>query len=214
MEGDFLKGELPSSDLYALARILHDWPPETAKKLLSKVFHALDPGGVLLIGEKLLNEDKRGPYWAQMQHLNMLTIAEGRERTFTQYRTLLHEAGFAELMAAVTDGPLDFIRAVKPDPQGYRVNFGADIDVKVIQSDPPQSREVRLPFEQEAEMYFSFFEDAPVGFVISRLDGQLVLVNKAYADILGRSVEETLHMTTRTSHPQGMRKMTRIRWRR
>ena len=39
------------------------------------------------------------------------------------------------------------------------------------------------------------FETAAIGLALSRMDGQLVDVNPAYARILGRSVEETLQLT-------------------
>jgi len=38
------------------------------------------------------------------------------------------------------------------------------------------------------------FKEAPVGLALCRLDGQLVAVNQAYADLIGRSIEETLKL--------------------
>jgi acetylserotonin O-methyltransferase len=197
--GDFFKDKLPKADLYALARIIHDWPEKEVEKLLRKVFDAIEDGGAILIGEKILNENKRGPYWAQMQHLNMLAVADGRERTFDEYQKLLQAAGFISVAAAFTDGPLDFIRADKPGGKRKYV-----IRVEPAEPEANNGNEIaRVPFEQEAEMYFSFFEDAPIGFVISRMNGQLILVNKAYADILQLSVEETLLRNYQSFTPKG-----------
>ena len=67
--------------MYSLGRILHDWPEDRIRLLLSKIYAALPAGGALLIAEKLLDEDKSGPTPAQMQSLNMLVCTEGRERT-------------------------------------------------------------------------------------------------------------------------------------
>ncbi len=89
------KDELPPADLYALGRILHDWPEERIRMLLPKIYAALPDGGGLLIAEKLLDEDKSGPTPAHMQSLNMLICTEGRERTLAEYRALLAGAGFA-----------------------------------------------------------------------------------------------------------------------
>ncbi|MEX2027457.1 MAG: class I SAM-dependent methyltransferase, partial [Pirellulaceae bacterium] len=68
--GDFFSDPLPRGDLYALGRILHDWTEEKIIRLLTRIHAALPPGGGVLIAEKLLDDDKTGPRWAQMQSLN------------------------------------------------------------------------------------------------------------------------------------------------
>ncbi len=40
----------------------------------------------------------------------------------------------------------------------------------------------------------TLLEQSPIGLALSRLDGSLVEVNSAYAQILGRSIDETLHL--------------------
>jgi acetylserotonin N-methyltransferase len=100
--------------LYSLGRILHDWSEDKIRLLLRKIGEALPPGGGLLIAEKLLDEDKSGPTPAQMQSLNMLICTEGKERTLSEYTTLLREAGFASVEARRTGTPLDAILAIKP----------------------------------------------------------------------------------------------------
>lgn len=112
--GDFFVDPLPPGDLYALGRILHDWSETKCVTLLQRIFAALPAGGGLLIAEKLLREDKTGPRWAQMQDLNMLTCTEGRERTLTEYRSLLESIGFHSITGHTTDAPLDAVLALKP----------------------------------------------------------------------------------------------------
>jgi len=111
--GDFFQDELPRGDLYALGRILHDWSEDKIERLLARVYASLPPGGALLIAEKLLDDDKTGPRWAQMQSLNMLTCTEGKERTLDQYRQLLEAAGFRRVQGQRTPAPLDAILAEK-----------------------------------------------------------------------------------------------------
>ncbi|MFQ3591751.1 MAG: methyltransferase, partial [Gemmataceae bacterium] len=82
---DFFTEPLPAGDLYAVGRILHDWGEDKIHALLNKIAAALPVGGGLLIGEKLLDDDRTGPSWAQLQSLNMLVCAEGKERTFGEY---------------------------------------------------------------------------------------------------------------------------------
>ena len=81
--------------------------------LLKRIFDRLPAGGALLIAEKLLDDDKRGPLWAQMQSLGMLLYTEGKERTVGEYEALLEQVGFAEVRGAKTPSPLDAVLAVK-----------------------------------------------------------------------------------------------------
>jgi acetylserotonin N-methyltransferase len=111
--GDFFADPLPPGDLYTLGRILHDWTQEKILRLLARIHDSLSSGGALLIAEKLLTEDKTGPRWALMQHLNMLVCTEGKERTLSQYESLLRRVGFADVQGRRTDSPLDAILAVK-----------------------------------------------------------------------------------------------------
>lgn len=111
--GDFFQGELPKADLYALGRIVHDWSEPKIKLLLKRIYDALPSGGGLLIGEKVLWEDRTGPRWALMQSLNMIVCTEGRERTFAEYVALLEEAGFKSVEVFRTSVPLDAMLAVK-----------------------------------------------------------------------------------------------------
>jgi acetylserotonin N-methyltransferase len=111
--GDFFKDELPEADLYALGRILHDWNEEKIRTLLAKIYAALPETGALLIAERLIDEDRRGPVGAHMQSLNMLVCTEGRERTLSEYAALLREAGFTKVEGRVTGAPLDAVLAEK-----------------------------------------------------------------------------------------------------
>jgi len=111
--GDFFVDPLPPGDLYAVGRILHDWTEEKILRLLSRIHNRLPAGGALLIAEKLVNDDKSGPRWAQMQSLNMLVCTEGKERTLDEYAALLQLAGFADVQGCRTNSPLDAVLATK-----------------------------------------------------------------------------------------------------
>jgi acetylserotonin N-methyltransferase len=112
--GDFFRDALPSADLYALGRIVHDWGEERVGDLLARVHAALPPGGGLLLAERLLADDRSGPLPAQLQSLNMLVCTEGKERTEREYRALLEASGFTDVTCHRTGTPLDAIFAVKP----------------------------------------------------------------------------------------------------
>jgi acetylserotonin N-methyltransferase len=113
-EGDFFEDELPAADLYALGRVLHDWPEPKIARLLDRIFHRLPPGGALLIAERLLEDDGAGPLAVNLQSLNMLICTEGRERTPADYARLLRAAGFTEIEHRRTGLTLDAVLALKP----------------------------------------------------------------------------------------------------
>ena len=51
-------------------------------------------GGVLLILEKVLQDDKRAPISCLLDDLMLATISRGRERTESEYQRLLEMNGF------------------------------------------------------------------------------------------------------------------------
>lgn len=112
--GDFFVDALPDWDLYSLGRILHDWTETKVLALLKRIFDRLPSGGALLIAEKLLDPDKSGPLWAQMQNLNMLICTEGKERTLSEYEAILAHVGFTDVIGVTTISPLDAVLALKP----------------------------------------------------------------------------------------------------
>jgi len=70
--------------------------------------------GNYFAAEKLLDDDKLGPRWAQLQSLNMLCCTEGKERTLSEYEQLLRSAGFTgEVLGCRTPSPLDAVLALK-----------------------------------------------------------------------------------------------------
>jgi acetylserotonin N-methyltransferase len=111
--GDFFHDNLPMGDLYALGRIVHDWTEPKVLALFQRIFERLPAGGAMLIAEKLIDEDRAGPRWAQMQNLGMLIYTEGKERTLSEYKTLLHQVGFSDVTGATTPSPLDAVLARK-----------------------------------------------------------------------------------------------------
>jgi acetylserotonin N-methyltransferase len=111
--GDFFSDELPDGDLFALGRILHDWPEDKIRALLARIYRRLPAGGAILIAEKLLREDKSGPISAQLQSLNMLMCTEGKERTLPEYRRLIEDAGFRNVQGRLTGSTLDAVLAGK-----------------------------------------------------------------------------------------------------
>jgi len=111
--GDFFADVLPMADVYALGRILHDWSEPKIDSLLQKIYQELQPGGAVIIVEKVLHDDKSGPEWAVLQSLNMLVCTEGKERTLGEYEQVLTKAGFSNITCVRTAVPVDVVMAMK-----------------------------------------------------------------------------------------------------
>src|SRR5262249_10248047 len=117
VSGDMFNEPLPpGADIITLGHILHDWDDERCVAILKKCYDALPSGGVVLVSEKFLNEEKTGPLRAALLSLSMLvTTIGGRERTASEYSHLFTAAGFVEPAAKVLSrGVRDYTFARKP----------------------------------------------------------------------------------------------------
>jgi hypothetical protein len=96
-EGSFFEGVPTGADLYTLVRVLHDWRDEDCVTILRACRAAMKPEALLLIGEQILDPDPANGqpvgYLSDMQMMAMFGSA--RERTESDFRALLAEAGFA-----------------------------------------------------------------------------------------------------------------------
>jgi acetylserotonin O-methyltransferase len=111
--GDLFADPLPPADLYALGKVLHNCDERDCRLLVRRVYDALPRPGGCLVAEILLDEDRCGPAHAHISALSMLVMSHGRERTFSEYRDLLLDAGFAEVHFKKTGALLDAMLAIK-----------------------------------------------------------------------------------------------------
>lgn len=100
VEGDFLE-KLPETlspaDAVHLGGILGDWGPEDRLKILKNAREILRPGGKLLVGETLLNEEKDGPILPALLSLSMLVSTQGKNFTPGEVEEMLRAAGFSQI---------------------------------------------------------------------------------------------------------------------
>jgi hypothetical protein len=92
--GDFFNEVPAGGDAYLLAQILHDWDDEACIAILRQCRRVLPANGKLLVIELVLPSDE-APFLGKWLDLHMLVMADGRERTATEYEALLRAAGFA-----------------------------------------------------------------------------------------------------------------------
>jgi len=114
---DLFAGPYPAgANVITLGYILHDWSDEKCRVILKHCFDALPSGGVLLVSEKVLNNDSTGERWALLSDLHMLLCCEpgAKERSETEYRLLLEGAGFRDIEIVRLDAPRDMVVAYKP----------------------------------------------------------------------------------------------------
>jgi hypothetical protein len=91
--GDFFTAVPPGADAYILKGIVHDWNDEAALKILKNCRRAIRSDGTLLLAETVLTPST-DPATALMDML-MMVLTSGRERTESEFRSILQEAGFS-----------------------------------------------------------------------------------------------------------------------
>lgn len=108
--GDFFTGLPDGADLHLLCSVLHDWTDEQAVAILQHSRKALAPGGALLIVEMLV-PPAGGWHPAVWSDIGMMVLTGGRERTASEFRGLIREAGFDTCQArSLPDSPFSVLR--------------------------------------------------------------------------------------------------------
>ena len=107
--GDFFQ-RVPEGDIHLLKHVLHDWDDEQALTILRNVAAAMRPGGRVLLVEMVVPEDDQ-PSIAPLMDLNMLVLVPGRERTRTEYASLLAGAGLRLQRVIDTRSPFQVLEA-------------------------------------------------------------------------------------------------------
>jgi 2-polyprenyl-3-methyl-5-hydroxy-6-metoxy-1,4-benzoquinol methylase len=115
VNADMFTDPIPTGgDVVILSQILNDWSVEKNVSLLKKVFNALQPGGKILIHERLLLDDQSGPLLTALQNIFMLMWTEGRQYSAQEIRLMLLEARFKITSIKPTVGGFSIIEAEKP----------------------------------------------------------------------------------------------------
>jgi hypothetical protein len=107
--GDFFEG-VPEGDAYLLSMVLHDWADDQSLRILRNVAAAGGPGAQLRLLEFVVPSGD-APHISKMIDLTMLGMLSGRERTESEFRHLLGEAGFTDVEVIETGTPLSVLRA-------------------------------------------------------------------------------------------------------
>lgn len=117
--GDFYVDDLPSGcDIALLSAIIHQNSPQQNVDLYRKIYHALDPGGTLIIRDHIMDESRTNPPGGALFALNMLVNTEaGDTYTFREVKNTLKTAGFVEVNLVMSGKEMDcLVEAIKPNP--------------------------------------------------------------------------------------------------
>lgn len=97
-EGDFNKGLPGGFDVAFLSHIIHSWGEEDNQTLMKRVHQALNPGGMIIIQDFILREDRARPSFASAFALCMLLFTEaGRTYSHGEIKGWLKDAGFKSI---------------------------------------------------------------------------------------------------------------------
>ncbi|MDH6579482.1 methyltransferase [Kitasatospora sp. MAP5-34] len=100
--GDFFRDPLPGADVLVFGHILHDWDAQQRQELLAKAYRAVNPGGTLLVYDRMLGERSDNTE-NLVASLNMLLVTDGGgEYTVAEIGRQARIAGFC----TVTHRPL------------------------------------------------------------------------------------------------------------
>jgi len=107
--GDYLKDDLEGSyDVAWLSHILHGQGPGECERLVEKSVSVLEPGGLIMIHDFLLNVTLDSPLFPALFSLNMLlNTKEGRSYSQDQVMGMLSRAGVKDIHRLRFRGPMD-----------------------------------------------------------------------------------------------------------
>ncbi|KAK48993.1 methyltransferase [Caballeronia jiangsuensis] len=112
--GDFFKDPCPSADVLVMGHILHDWNLPQKLELLAKCHAALPPGGVLIVYDAIIDDERRQNAFGLLMSLNMLIETPGGfDYTGAQCCAWMKEAGFATARVEPLTGPESMVIATK-----------------------------------------------------------------------------------------------------
>ncbi len=109
MEGDFLKeGVKGKYDAVWISHILHGEGPEDCARILTKAASALEPGGLIIVHDFILDDTMDGPLHPALFSMNMLLGTDhGQSYSQAQLTSMLADNGFRDIRRLSYKGPTD-----------------------------------------------------------------------------------------------------------
>ena len=119
MEGNYLEEDITGTyDVAWLSQILHGEGPDDCRMIVKKAAAALEPGGLIMVHEFILDNTMDGPLFPALFSLNMLLGTDGGQSySEAQLTGMLANAGVKEIRRLPFRGPNDsgiIVGVVKP----------------------------------------------------------------------------------------------------
>lgn len=111
--GDFFRDAWPDADVHLLSNVLHDWDVPEVRSILQRSAGSLRPGGLLVIHEVFLEDDKTGPLPAAEYSALLMHVTQGKCYTSREYGAILRDVGFDPGSCHHTIGDRGFMTALR-----------------------------------------------------------------------------------------------------
>ena len=114
LSGNFFTDPLPPADVLIMGHILHDWDLSQKRMLLEKAHAALPEGGVLIVYEAIIDDERRQNAFGLLMSLNMLIETTGGfDFTGADCRAWMREAGFSQTRVEPLTGADSMVVAIQ-----------------------------------------------------------------------------------------------------
>lgn len=95
VEGDMFNDPWPvDCDIHLLSNLLHDWDFPEIKRIIARSAESIPAGGLLVIHQAFLNDDKNGPIEVAEYSTLLMHMTQGRCYSRAELDPILREAGF------------------------------------------------------------------------------------------------------------------------
>jgi hypothetical protein len=112
--GSFFEDPLPRADVLIMGHILHDWDMGTKRMLLDKAYAALPVGGVLIVHEMLIDDERKYNPLGLLASLNMLIETPGGfDFTGADCQGWMRAAGFRSTLVEALAGADSMVVGIK-----------------------------------------------------------------------------------------------------
>ncbi len=114
MSADMFVGAWPeNADIHLFSNVLHDWDAAEVLQLLKRSWDNLPAGGLLVIHDAFVNEEKSGPLPVAEYSALLMNITQGKCYSIGEYREMLAQVGFIPGTYEPTIGDRGFMTATR-----------------------------------------------------------------------------------------------------
>jgi hypothetical protein len=94
--GDLFTDRIPAADVLIYGQVLHGWDIPERETLIGRAFDALRPGGLLLVYDRMIDDQRSDPRSLMHSLYMRLVSPEGSEYCAADCRAWMRESGFRE----------------------------------------------------------------------------------------------------------------------